>query len=214
MRYRYETIEFREIDIHIRALRDKQEFDDPFDEAKDLGISSSQWAFFGVVWDSSFVLAQVMSKFDFAGKSFLEIGCGLGLPSHLLNYRGAKITATDYHPEVKKFLDINTQLNKSQSIPFFLADWNSKPQNHEKYDVIIGSDLLYERSHVEILTKFIDHFADNTCTVIVVDAGRGYLNRFTAGMLENSFEHSQISHENHRYVADNYKGTINYYLRS
>ncbi|MCD8541365.1 MAG: hypothetical protein LRY22_01600 [Aliarcobacter cryaerophilus] len=45
-------------------------------------------------------------------KRILEVGCGIGLSSLILNRLNADITATDYHPEAEKFLDINTELNK------------------------------------------------------------------------------------------------------
>ena len=43
-------------------------------------------------------------------KRILEVGCGLGLASLVLNERSADISATDYHPEVETFLKINTEL--------------------------------------------------------------------------------------------------------
>ena len=53
IRISYQTIEFGKIDIHLRTLRNKQEFLDDDDIAKKLGISSAQWSLFGVVWPSS-----------------------------------------------------------------------------------------------------------------------------------------------------------------
>ena len=57
MRVRYQTIEFQSVDIHIKTLRDSQEFSDPLGEANALGISSAQWSLFGVLWDSGKVVA-------------------------------------------------------------------------------------------------------------------------------------------------------------
>ena len=37
-------------------------------------------------------------------KRILEVGCGIGLSSLILNRLNADITATDYHPEAEKFL--------------------------------------------------------------------------------------------------------------
>ena len=99
LRFQYQTYEFDDVDIHVRTLRDKQEFLDNDNVAEKLGISSAQWSLFGVVWPSSEVLAHFMFDFDTKGKRILEIGCGIGLTSLLLNQRKADITATDYHPE-------------------------------------------------------------------------------------------------------------------
>ena len=60
LRVRYQTIEFGTTDIHIRSLRDNQEFSDDKGEAEALGISSASWPLFGIVWPSGEVLAQLM----------------------------------------------------------------------------------------------------------------------------------------------------------
>ena len=40
----------------------------------------------------------------------------------------SKETATDYHPEAEKFLDINTELNKDDEIPFVRTCWSNEYQ--------------------------------------------------------------------------------------
>ena len=104
LRYRYQTFEFGREDIHLRTLRDTQQYSDPAGEAHRLGISAANWSLFGVVWDSSQILARLMVDFEIDGKRILELGCGMALSSLLLNRRGGDITATDYHPEAEAFL--------------------------------------------------------------------------------------------------------------
>lgn len=181
-RVRYQTIEFGNIDIHIRTLRDRQEFSDPDGKAADLGITSSTWSLFGVIWASSELLAHLMSEYDIKGLRILEVGCGIGLASHVLIHRSADITATDHHPEVKAFLDENVKLNNSQEIPFFRADWSDENNEFGKFDLIIGSDLLYEPDHAMLLSKFIDRHAQPHCRVILVDPGRGHRSSFSKNM--------------------------------
>lgn len=41
-RIKYQTLEFDDYDIHIRSLRDKNEYSDQFGVAELLGISSAQ----------------------------------------------------------------------------------------------------------------------------------------------------------------------------
>ncbi|MGM3125377.1 class I SAM-dependent methyltransferase, partial [Bacillus cereus group sp. BC257] len=86
--------------------------------AQNLGISSASWPIFGVVWPSSLVLAHHVLNLDTNNKRILEVGCGIGLSSLLLNEQMANITATDYHPEVEAVLDRNTQLNNRKKIAF------------------------------------------------------------------------------------------------
>lgn len=43
LRVRYQTHEFGDLDIHVRTLRNNQEFEDLDGEAEKLGISSAIW---------------------------------------------------------------------------------------------------------------------------------------------------------------------------
>ena len=99
-RIRFQTYEFEGFDIHLRTLLDRNQFSDPLGEAEALGISSAQWSLFGVVWDSSQVLAHELQTHSIENKRILEVGCGIGLTSMMFNARHADITASDYHPEV------------------------------------------------------------------------------------------------------------------
>ncbi|MFA0521176.1 histidine kinase, partial [Vibrio sp. 10N.222.55.E8] len=72
----------------------------------------------------------------------------MGLSSLLLNEQMANITATDYHPEVKTFLDRNAQLNNRKKIAFERVDWADTNCQLGLFDLIIGSDLLYEDQHI------------------------------------------------------------------
>ncbi len=123
LRIRYQTMEFDDVDIHLRTLRDRQQYLDVDDVALNLGISSATWPIFGIVWASSEVLAHLMLDFEIEGKRILEVGCGIALTSHVLNHRLADITATDYHPEVEPFLQENVKLNKGREIPFVRTGW-------------------------------------------------------------------------------------------
>jgi predicted nicotinamide N-methyase len=190
-RVRYQTIEIGDTDIHLCTLRDKQQFSDPLGEAEALGISSAQWSLFGVVWDASKVLAQEMLHFDIRDKRILEVGCGIALSSHLLNARHADISASDYHPEAATFLRDNVALNKGEAIPFLRADWNEEYVGLGKFDVIIGSDLLYEQEHGELLSQFINRHASENSEIIMVDPGRGKHAGFSKKMVELGFSHEQ-----------------------
>lgn len=212
MRVRYQTIEFKTTDIHIKTLRDNQEFNDPLGEAEALGISSAQWSLFGVLWDSGKVLAWVMEDYDIEGKRILEIGCGMALSSLLLNSRNADVTATDYHPEVGSFLADNVRLNQGRKIPFLRTDWNNENDGLGLFDVMIGADLLYERGHIDLLSQFIERHAKPKCDIIMVDPGRGNHAAFSKKMVKLGYDHSQETVEKSR-IEQVFKGTILSYSR-
>lgn len=183
VRLNYQTIEFDHVDIHVRSLRDLQQFaDDAEQTAEAFGMPLSSWPLFGVLWDSGRVLAQFMSDFECGDKRILEVGCGIGLASLMLNSRNADITATDFHPEAGRFLAENVRLNRGRAIPFVRAGWADAESGLERFDLIIGSDLLYQQDDLDMLAQFIEQHAQPCCEVIVVDPGRGLQIQFTQRM--------------------------------
>jgi len=213
LRFRYQTIEFDNVDIHVRTLRDRQQYSDTNGVASKLGICSGTWSLFGVVWDSSKVLAHLMYSHEIEGKRILEVGCGIALSSLILNYRLADITATDYHPDVEQFLQENVRLNKTEKIPFVRTGWEDKVSGLGKFDLIIGSDLLYQRDHVELLSGFIDQHAKPQCEIIIVDPGRGLHARFSKKMIALGYSHSQSKPACTDYLTQPFKGQVLRYNR-
>ena len=210
----YQTIEFGDTDIHVRTLRDKQQYSDDDNIAEKKGITSANWPIFGVIWDSGKVLAHLMYKYDTKGLRILEVGCGIGLASLVLNHRSMDITATDYHPQAENFLQKNVKLNGGNEIPFVCTGWGDSDSGLGKFDLIIGSDLLYERSHAMLLAGFIEEHAAQTCDIILVDPGRGHHAKFSKKMVSLGYSHSQQKTQKADYLPENYLGQVLHYHRA
>lgn len=208
LRLSYQTVEFGKIDIHLCTLRNRQEFHDPLGVAESLGISSAQWPIFGVVWPSSKVLAHYISDYDTGSKRILEIGCGMALASLLLNKQHADITATDYHPESGIFLARNALLNEDEPISYKQVDWADTEDDLGLFDLIIGSDLLYEEQHIALLANFIEDHSNQTCEVVIVDPGRGRKNKLSARMIEFGYSSSEEKPSHTDYLGEEFKGHI------
>lgn len=214
VRVRYTTLEVGNMDIHIRMLRDILQFSDNDGVAEKLGISSANWPLFGLVWPSSQVLARLMLDHHVKGKRILEVGCGIALASLVLNQRSADITATDHHPETEGFLLYNTDLNNATSIPFVRTGWAQSAMDElGSFDLIIGSDLLYEDQHVELLSRFINQHSRRQCEVVMVDPGRGLHAKFSKKMVTLGYSHSQEKPEHTDYLEKKFKGWILTYSR-
>lgn len=214
LQFRYQTIEFNSMDIHIRTLKDKQQYDVRYDKKAIEGLSSANWSLFGVLWPSSKVLANLMQDYNIENLRILEVGCGIGLSSLILNQREANITATDFNPEVKSFLDENTRINKSEDIPFECANWKDSEDNLGKFDLIIASDILYEEYHLEDLSTFLNDHVKEKSEIIIVDPGRGNHAKFTKKMMKLGFEHSQYKPENtDEYLEEVFKGVVITYTK-
>lgn len=214
VRFRYQSNDFGDYDIHYRSLKNRNQFEDIDGAAEALGISSASWPIFGMVWPSGEILAQLMANYDLGSKRILEVGCGVGLASLVLNKRMANISATDIHPLTLEYLNHNTSLNHDRKIPFFRTDWiDTQGASHGEFDLVIASDVLYERPHNELLSLFIEHYARSTSEVIIVDGGRGFANRFTHLMTAYGFEVEQLNDIAPFTNPEKFKGKILRYTR-
>ena len=173
----------------IRSLLDKQQFYDPDDAALDLGISSAFWSLFGLLWPSGSHLAQRMAlRTVNTQERILEIGCGLALSSLVGHRRGANITASDCHPLAGAFLKENLRLNNLAPMAYKHGHWgqhNDQQQDatvDSKFDLIIGSDILYERDERGDLTHYINDHMEDHAEVWVVDPNRGNRAHFHRNM--------------------------------
>lgn len=159
------------------------------------------------------VLARIVLEMDIQGVSILELGCGIGLPSHILNLRKANITATDVHPCAEEFMEQNASLNDSSKIPFVRTSWLDMDGVLGRYDVIIGSDLLYERNHVGQLSSFIERHSKSSNKVVIVDPGRFLHTRFSREMEKMGYSCQKFRPETNSYLDKPFKGMVLAYER-
>ncbi len=178
-----------------------------------MGVTEAIWPLFGVIWESSQILARVMETFDIENKRILEVGCGVGLTSLILNARQADITATDHHPEAEAYLQLNVTLNEGPAIPFVRTGWEQKDSELGEFDLIIGSDILYQPNHALLLSGFVNRHAKEKCEVIIIDPSRGNAGKFGRAMLATGFDQSEL--ETAPYLQDKqpYKGRIRRFER-
>ena len=157
----------------VRALQDIQQFADRDGASGRAGISSSQWPLFGQVWPSGCVLAEAMCVHQVAGLRILELGCGLALSSLVLQQRGADITASDLHPLAESFLVDNAARNDLATITYRNLPWEIPDATLGLFDLIIGSDILYERDHADLLAALVQRHALPASEIVIADPGRG-----------------------------------------
>ena len=187
-------------DLIIRSLLDRQQCADPDGAAEQLGISSAAWPLFGLLWPSgSHLAARLAARPVTAGERILELGCGLGLASLVGHRRGADMTASDCHPLAGSFFAENLRLNALAPMKYRHGHWSASltQQRHAcdgglqalrgRFDLIIGSDLLYERDEGGGLARFIGHHAAPGAVVWIVDPDRGNRAAFNRNMAAQGF---------------------------
>ena len=184
---KHELFTFGSSEFEIRSLLDRQQYWDPDGEAERANVPEAMWSLFGQVWPAGLFLAELMATFPCKGKRILEVGCGLAMASLVLQRRDADVSSTDQHPLADAFLQSNIDLNNLTAIPFQGGSWDECNLAMEKFDLIIGSDLLYEAAQLTLLAAFIERHANPTAEVIIVDPGRGNHGKFNQAMKEQGF---------------------------
>lgn len=159
--------------LEIRALLDNQQYADPLGAAAAAGISPASWALFGLIWPSAQKLADLMQAWEFGKRRVLEIGCGLALASMVVHRRGGTVTASDRHPLAADFLRANLLLNQLPTLPYRVGNWETANPALGRFDLIIGSDLLYEPDPAGRLAAFIECHAEAAAEVLIIDPDRG-----------------------------------------
>lgn len=144
---------------------------------------------FGVVWPAAAALcAQLDDHAQNAGvpKSVLELGCGLALPSLIARKLGAtKVVASDRHELVPQFLRRNAALNRLDGIEYRELDWRQRSDplwstsRLERFELILGSDLLYEAWQPGHLAHTLALLMDKPGSEAwIADPGRRYVDTF------------------------------------
>ena len=173
--------------FEIRSLLNRQQYADPEGLALAAGISEASWPLFGMIWPSARMLANAMQTQEIEGKRILEVGCGLGLASLVLHRRLGNITASDCHPLAGGFLQENARLNALPVIPYQIGNWSRDNPDLGKFDLLIASDVLYERDQPGVLAQFMDQHAHAHADIIVLDPDRGNRNEFCRRMVARGF---------------------------
>ena len=178
-------------DLIIRSLLDRQQFSDPLGIAERLGIGSAEWPLFGLPWPSGLQLAiRLAARVLKPGERILEMGCGLALASLVGHRRGADVTASDKHPLTELFLAHNLRLNDLAPMAYRHGEWALPASGgmpdagavRGRFDLLIGSDVLYERGSGALLAAFIGRHAVPQAEVWIVDPDRGNRPAFNRAM--------------------------------
>ena len=208
------TVKVGEHAYQIRSLSDKQQYADPQGLAELAGISSASWSLFGQLWPAGQILANAMSVIPLKGRRILEIGCGLGLSSLVLQRRAADITASDHHPLADSFLKHNADLNFLKRPTYVDLSWNKPHVTLGRFDLIIGSDILYERDHAQMLSELIIRHANPAAEIITTDPGRGVSAAFSRAMLAQGFRIEETRCRFNDTDVSPFRGRLISYLRT
>ncbi|MBM3262076.1 MAG: methyltransferase domain-containing protein [candidate division Zixibacteria bacterium] len=143
------------------------------------------------IWPSSIGLGLTLFEHRVApGTTVLELGCGIGVAGIAAAIAGLTVLATDYEPDALAFAAFNAQINSvSDRMSFSLLDWR-KPEIDRRFGLIIGSDILYERSNHAPVAKLIEQTLEPGGTALLSDPNRRAANEFVERMKTMSYRYS------------------------
>lgn len=138
--------------------------------------------YFGTLWPSARALTRWLDAHEgwLAGRSVLELGCGLAVPAILAARHGARVVATDRHADVAPLLARNTELS-GVAIAYRSLDWTDLAQVERlaaelgRVDLVLASDVLYEADVVDALVPTLAALCAPGTRVVLTDPGRAYL---------------------------------------
>ncbi|KRX03072.1 hypothetical protein PPERSA_10153 [Pseudocohnilembus persalinus] len=163
------------------------------------------------IWEAGIILARYIAfnSEQFKNKSVLELGTGVGIGGLALALftEANSVTMSDYRNDVveniKKQTKKNIKLikNKKLQIETINLDWTNYEKFEKKYDIIIGSDLIYAGSPVKELYYLIKKSLnkDGKC-YIIIPSERHYSVKF----LENIDNEKVLNYEIVKIDGQNY----------
>ena len=155
----------REVRIHhprnADALIDEQAFED-----------DERLPYWADVWPSARVLAVRVATMPVDDRRFLELGCGAGLVSVAAAIAGFDVTATDYYDEALRFTALNVLVNTGALIDTRIGDWRRFPHDIGRFELVVGSDVLYEQPHAGLIAGVLDRTLTARGSAIIADPGR------------------------------------------
>lgn len=134
------------------------------------------------LWPSARVLAEHVANLPGRGRSLLELGCGSGLVSTSAGLAGFTVVVSDYYEDAMRFAQVNAARNGAPIPESLLLDWRHLPPTLAKYDLVLASDVLYEREYGELVAQVLAATLSDDGVAIVADPGRVGRDDFTRSL--------------------------------
>jgi predicted nicotinamide N-methyase len=136
-------------------------------------LAAPFWAY---AWPGGCALARVLLDRPemVRGQRVLDFGAGGGVTALAAAYAGAgAVTANDIDPWALSVVDIAARAQGLQ-VGTFADDMCEAPGLVDDYDVVLCSDLAYERKETPRQRAVLDRAVANRAAVFIADAGRTY----------------------------------------
>jgi predicted nicotinamide N-methyase len=175
---------FGDADFRFLSVRDSYALLDRISPEEFL--KDEQMPYWAEIWPAAVTLSQViMERLEFAGKSVIELGAGVGMASVAAARSGARALATDYSTEALRFAVYNA-LRNGVELDTGRLDWRMV-RNDEKFDFVIAADVLYERVNLLPIVTAIEALLKPGGAAYIADPRRRLAEQFLELVTENGF---------------------------
>jgi predicted nicotinamide N-methyase len=141
------------------------------------------------IWPSARVLAERIVATPANRRHLLELGCGVGLVSIAAAQAGWSVLATDYYAEALEFAAVNAAQNEVVAVATRLIDWRRLPDDLGTFDLVVASDVLYERPNAALVAAALARTLSPDGLGLVTDPGR----RSATTFAEECGEHGLVA---------------------
>ncbi len=143
------------VDRHFELHRSATSMDQLIEAMED--GPDPQMPYWAHLWPASHGLAtQLIQRAPLRGRA-IELGCGLGLVGLAAAAAGLEVTLTDIEPRALE-LAAASAVSNELTVDCRLLDWRD-PGQTERYDWVLGADLLYEedlhRALLDLLPRLV-----------------------------------------------------------
>ena len=167
--------------------------------AAEHGSNVDMIPYYAHLWEAAEALAHFIAArhSSMAGMQVIEMGCGLGVPSLLCGALGATVLATDFHPDNRPLIERNIAQNGLQGrIDYALLDWRDLSQALPAADLVVASDVLYDRQIIDPWTTAAMRLAGGRAPIYLADPGRDLLQTAVSQLESQGFSaHTHIVDE-------------------
>jgi predicted nicotinamide N-methyase len=151
----------------------------------DESVLDEQIPYWAELWPSAICLSDFIigNKLIIPGMKVLEIGCGAGLPGIVAGQLGAEVILSDYLDEALELAERNWKNNNSGKVTLLKMDWR-QPSSTLKPDLILASDIAYERRSFPSLVRAFKILAGPMTEILVTEPGREFAQDFISSLSE------------------------------
>lgn len=173
------------VSIHGREWRldYSQDFDELWESMDPAEMDDDHIPYWAMLWPASLMLADWIfeRRNEIAGRSCLELGCGMGLTAMAANALGARVLACDLLPRALMAARGNALMNglDSGAGPGWVAmDWRRPAVKAGSIWRLWGADILYENRSLKPVLAFMGHALSAGGEAWLAEPGRGVFTPF------------------------------------